>query len=155
MPATVHAVLAARIDRLPSEAKRLLQTAAVIGMEVPYPLLTVIADLPDTELRRHLTHLQVAEFLYETRLFPEPEYTFKHALTHEVAYGSLLQERRRVLHARIVEALEGLAPSFPEQHAEPALAHLEHDGQRDMRRRAAYPRHGAILIRHRFSIVDQ
>ena len=107
VPATVQAVLAARIDRLPPEAKRLLQTAAVIGTEVPCPLLTAIADLPDTELHRHLAHLQAAEFLYETRLFPELEYTFKHALTHEVAYGSLLHERRRVLHARIVEALEG------------------------------------------------
>ena len=107
VPATVQAVLAARIDRLPPEAKRLLQTAAVIGTEVSFPLLTAIADLPDTELHRHLAHLQAAEFLYETRLFPEPEYTFKHALTHEVAYGSLLQERRRALHARIVEALEG------------------------------------------------
>src|SRR5262249_7973868 len=105
----VQTVLAARIDRLSPEAKRLLQTAAVIGMEVSCPLLAAIADLPDIELHRHLTNLQAAEFLYETRLFPEPEYTFKHALTNEVAYGSLLQERRRSLHARIVEALEGLA----------------------------------------------
>ena len=109
VPATVQAVLAARIDRLPPEAKRLLQTAAIIGTEVSGPLLTAIADLPDTDLHRHLANLQAAEFLYETRLFPEPEYTFKHALTHEVAYGSLLQERRRVLHARIVEALEAPA----------------------------------------------
>ena len=63
---------------------------------------------PRTELRRGLAHLQAAEFLYETSLFPELEYTFKHALTHEVAYGSLLQERRRALHARIVEAIERL-----------------------------------------------
>ena len=106
VPATVQAVLAARIDRLPPEEKRLLQTAAVIGTEVPLPLLQAIAELPEAALHRGLAHLQAAEFLYETRLFPEREYTFKHALTHEVAYGSLLQERRRVLHARIVEALE-------------------------------------------------
>ena len=61
---------------------------------------------PRRRCSRGLTHLQAAEFLYETRLFPEREYTFKHALTHEVAYGRLLQERRRVLHARIVEAIE-------------------------------------------------
>ena len=109
VPATVQAVLAARIDRLPAEAKRLLQTAAVIGTEVPLPLLHAIAEMPEAVLQRHLTALQSAEFLYETRLFPEPEYIFKHALTHEVAYGSLLLERRRVLHARIVEALEALA----------------------------------------------
>jgi class 3 adenylate cyclase len=101
VPATVQAVLAARIDRLPAEEKRLLQTAAVIGTEVPRPLLQAIAELSENALHRGLAHLQAAEFLYETRLFPEPEYTFKHALTHEVAYGSLLLERRRVLHARI------------------------------------------------------
>src|SRR5215831_5565462 len=109
MPATVLAVLAARIDRLPPEEKRLLQTTAVIGNEVPLPLLQAIAELPEADLHGGLAHLQAAEFLYETRLFPEREYTFKHALTHEVAYGSLLQERRRALHAQIVEALEALA----------------------------------------------
>jgi class 3 adenylate cyclase len=109
VPASVQAVLAARIDRLPPEEKRLLQTAAVIGTEVSLPLLQAIAEVPEETLHRGLTHLQAAEFLYETRLFPERECTFKHALTHEVAYSSLLQERRRVLHARIVEALEELA----------------------------------------------
>jgi predicted ATPase len=108
VPATVQAVLAARIDRLAPEAKQLLQTAAVIGTEVPLALLQATADMPDVALQRHLAHLQAAEFLYETRLFPEREYIFKHALTHEVAYSSLLQERRRGLHARIVAALEDL-----------------------------------------------
>jgi tetratricopeptide (TPR) repeat protein len=89
--------------------KQLLQTAAVIGTEVSLPLLQAIAEAPDETLHRHLAHLQAAEFLYETRLFPEREYTFKHALTHEVAYGGLLLERRRVLHAHIVVALEALA----------------------------------------------
>ena len=108
VPATVQAVLAARIDRLPPEEKRLLQTAAVIGTEVPFALLQAIAELSEEELRRGLGHLQAAEFLYETSLFPELDYTFKHALTHEVAYGSLLLERRRALHARIVAASERL-----------------------------------------------
>jgi predicted ATPase/class 3 adenylate cyclase len=106
VPATVQAVLASRIDRLPAEDKRLLQTAAVIGAEVPLPLLQAIADLSEAALRRGLAHLQATEFLYETHLFPEHKYTFQHTLTHEVAYGSLLQERRRTLHARIVEVLE-------------------------------------------------
>jgi class 3 adenylate cyclase/tetratricopeptide (TPR) repeat protein len=109
VPATVQALLAARIDRLPPEDKRLLQTAAVIGTEVPWTLLQAIADTADEALYRGLAQLQAAEFLYETSLFPERAYTFKHALTHEVAYGSLLHERRRGLHARIVETLEGLA----------------------------------------------
>jgi tetratricopeptide (TPR) repeat protein len=78
----------------------------VIGTEVPWPLLQAIADAPDEALHRGLAHLQAAEFLYETRLFPEREYTFKHALTHEVAYGGLLRERQRLLHARIVAAIE-------------------------------------------------
>ena len=108
VPATVQAVLAARIDRLSPEEKRLLQTAAVIGTEVPFPLLQAIAELPEDELHRGLARLQAAEFLYETSLFPDPAYTFKHALTHEVAYGGLLQERRRTLHAGIVEASERL-----------------------------------------------
>jgi tetratricopeptide (TPR) repeat protein len=108
VPATVQAVLAARIDRLPPEEKWLLQTAAVIGTEVPLALLQAIGELSEEELRRALGHLQAAEFLYETSLFPELAYTFKHALTHEVAYGSLLQERRRALHTGIVEAMETL-----------------------------------------------
>jgi tetratricopeptide (TPR) repeat protein len=108
VPATVQAVLAARIDRLPPEEKRVLQTAAAIGTDVPWPLLRAIAEVPEEELHRGLAHLQAAEFLYETSLYPEREYTFKHALTYEVAYGGLLQERRRMLHARIVEAIETL-----------------------------------------------
>jgi tetratricopeptide (TPR) repeat protein len=108
VPATVQAVLAARIDRLPPQEKRLLQTAAVIGIEVPYALVQAVAELPEEELRRALAHLQATEFLYEARLFPDLEYTFKHALTQDVAYGSLPQERRRVLHGRVVEAIEAI-----------------------------------------------
>jgi tetratricopeptide (TPR) repeat protein len=122
VPATVQAVLAARIDRLPPEDKHLLQTAAVIGTDVPFALLQAIADVPEEALHRGLAHLQAAEFLYETRLFPEPGYTFKHALTHEVAYGSLLLERRRGLHARLVEALEALVPERTTEQVE-RLAH--------------------------------
>ena len=122
VPATVQAVLAARIDRLAPEEKWLLQTAAVLGTDVPFALLRAIADMPEATLHRSLAHLQAAEFLYETRLFPEPEYTFKHALTHEVAYGSLLLERRRGLHARLVEAIEALAPDRVTEQVE-RLAH--------------------------------
>ncbi len=106
VPSTVQPVIAARIDRLSPAHKQLLQAATVIGTSVPFQLLHAIAGLTDEALRQGLTHLQSAEFLYQTALFPEPEYTFKHALTHEVAYGSLLHERRRALHARILEATE-------------------------------------------------
>jgi class 3 adenylate cyclase/tetratricopeptide (TPR) repeat protein len=110
IPATAQAILAARIDRLTPEDKRLLQAASVIGKDVPFALLRAIAEGSEDDLRRGLSHLQAAEFLYEARLFPDLEYTFKHALIHEVAYGSLLQERRRTLHARIAQAMETLHP---------------------------------------------
>ena len=116
VPATVQAVLAARIDRLPPDEKRLLQTAAVIGKDVLFALIKPISDLPELELRQGLTRLQAGEFLYETSLFPDLEYTFKHALTHEVAYASVLQDRRRALHAQIVAAIEALYQDrLPEQ----------------------------------------
>ncbi|MBI3628651.1 MAG: AAA family ATPase, partial [Candidatus Rokubacteria bacterium] len=110
VPATVQTILAARIDRLPPEEKQLLQAASVIGKDIPYAILAAIVEQPEEAVRRGLAHLQEAEFLYETRLFPDLEYTFKHALTHEVTYGSLLQDRRRQLHAQIVAAIERLSP---------------------------------------------
>jgi tetratricopeptide (TPR) repeat protein len=129
IPATVQVVLAARIDRLPPEEKHALQTAAVIGNEIPLPLLQAIAELPEADLYRGLTHLQAAEFLYETRLFPEREFTFKHALMYEVAYNGLLQERRRVLHARIVEAIERL---YTDRLAEQVERLAHHAGRGEM-----------------------
>jgi class 3 adenylate cyclase/tetratricopeptide (TPR) repeat protein len=126
VPATVQAVLAARIDRLAPEEKWLLQAAAVVGKDVPYALLRAIGDESEEELRQRLDTLKAAEFLYETSLFPELEYTFKHALTHEVAYGSLLQERRRGLHARIVAAIETLYPDRLAEHVERLGHHALH-----------------------------
>jgi class 3 adenylate cyclase/tetratricopeptide (TPR) repeat protein len=128
VPATVQAVLAARIDRLPPEDKRLLQAASVIGKDVPFPLLSAIADVEAEDLRRRVSHLQAGEFLYETSLFPELEYTFKHSLTHDVAYGSLLKERRRGLHARIVGAIETLYAARLGDHVE-RLAHHAFQGE--------------------------
>ena len=122
VPPTVQTILAARIDRLAPEDKRLLQTASVVGKDVPFALLQAIAELPDEALRGGLDRLQAAEFLYETGLFPDLEYTFKHALTHEVTYGSLLHTRRRDLHARIVEAIEALHRDRPGEQIE-RLAH--------------------------------
>ncbi|PYN83917.1 MAG: hypothetical protein DMD96_00325 [Candidatus Rokuibacteriota bacterium] len=128
IPATEQAILAARIDRLAPEAKRLLQAAAVIGKDVPMPLLLAIADTPEPEVRAELTHLQAAEFLYETRLFPDLEHTFKHALTHEVAYQGLLHDRQRALHARITEAIEQLAPARVAEQTERLAHHAQRGG---------------------------
>jgi class 3 adenylate cyclase/tetratricopeptide (TPR) repeat protein len=122
VPATVQVILAARIDRLPADDKQLLQMAAVIGKDVPLVLLHAVAEAAEDAVQRGLTHLQAAELLYETRLFPDPEYTFKHALTHEVTYGTLLQDRRKTLHARIVGAIERSYPDRLTEHVE-RLAH--------------------------------
>jgi predicted ATPase len=125
VPATVQALLAARIDRLPGEEKRLLQTVAVIGMDVPLDLLQQTVELTEEELRPALADLHRAEFLYEARLFPDTEYTFKHALTRDVAYGTLLQERRRSLHQRVGEQLEQRHAGDLSQFAEPLAGHFE------------------------------
>jgi class 3 adenylate cyclase/tetratricopeptide (TPR) repeat protein len=122
IPATVQAMLAARIDRLAPETKHLLQVAAVVGKDVPFTLLREVAEEPEDQLRSLLVQLQTAEFLHETALFPDLEYSFKHALTHEVTYGSLLQVHRRALHARIVAAIERLYPDRLAEQVE-RLAH--------------------------------
>ena len=123
VPATVQVILAARIDRLSPDDKQLLQTASVIGKDIPLVLLQAVAGAPEEAVQRGLAHLHAAEFLYQTRLFPDAEYTFKHALTHEVTYGTLLQDRRRALHARIVGAIERTYPDRLTEHVERLAYH--------------------------------
>jgi len=125
IPATVQALLAGRIDRLAPEEKRLLQAASVIGKSVPFGLLRAIVEDGEGDLDRGLAQLTAAEFLYEARLYPELEYTFKHALTHEVAYASLVMERRRALHLRIVEALERQQADQPSEEVEHLARHAQ------------------------------
>jgi len=128
VPDTIHEAILMRINLLPPQEKRLLQAAAVIGTDVPAALLGAIADLPDHELRRSLMHLQAAELVYEKSLVPEPEYTFKHALTQETVYESLLGEQRRALHARIVDAIEQLWADRLGEHVEHLAHHAFHGG---------------------------
>ena len=128
VPPTVQAVLDARIDRLPADEKRILQAASVIGKNVPLAILQAVTEVPEDELRQGLAHLRAAEFLYETSLFPELEYSFTHALTQEVAYGSLVHDRRRDLHARILRAIEALSPERLAERVE-SLAHHAFKGQ--------------------------
>ena len=123
VPPTVQAMLAARIDRLPPEDRHLLQVAAVVGKDVPLALLQAVTDLRDEALRRGLDRLQAAEFVYETGLFPDLEYSFKHALTHEVAYEGLLHDERRTLHARILAALERLRADRLDEHVDTLAYH--------------------------------
>jgi len=106
IPPTVQAILAARIDRLPPDEKELLQTLAVLGREFPLGLIRRVVQRSDAELDRMLADLQLAEFTYEQPAFPEVEYIFKHALTQQVAYNSMLGERRKLLHDRAGQAME-------------------------------------------------
>jgi class 3 adenylate cyclase/tetratricopeptide (TPR) repeat protein len=152
VPPTVQVMLAARIDRLPPEDKRLLQTASVVGKDVPLALLHATAELPDEALRRGLDHLQAADFIYETGLYPDLEYSFKHALTHEVTYKGLLQERRREFHARIVDAIEVLHRERLAEHTE-RLAH--HAVRGEMREKAVhYLRQAGLKAASRSALQD-
>jgi predicted ATPase len=122
VPTTVQAVLAARIDRLPVEEKELLQTLAVLGREFPLGLVQRVTLTPDDELERRLSRLQAGEFIYEQLASGDVEYTFKHALTQEVAYNALLVERRKLLHERAGVVLESMFAKQLEDHLG-ALAH--------------------------------
>ena len=122
VPSTVRSVLEARIDRLPVEDKRVLHCAAVIGEQVPSGLLESVTELSGEESRAALRRLRDAEFLEEQAVFPEPTYAFRHSLTHDVAYGDLLHERRRALHAKVLAALERLHQDARDDAIE-ALAH--------------------------------
>src|SRR5262249_50336250 len=106
IPPTVQGMLAARIDRLPPEAKELLQTLAVVGSEFPLALIRQVVQLPDERLDPLLDVLQGSEFIYEQPAMGDVEYRFKHALTHDEAYKSLLTERRKLLHERTAQAIE-------------------------------------------------
>ena len=89
--------------RAAAAEKRLLEAAAVIGHDVPFALLQAISGLTRRQARGLLDNLQAAEFLYATQIFPDLQYTFKHSLTHDVAYSGVLHERRRDIHARVVD----------------------------------------------------
>jgi len=123
VPNTVQAVLTARMDRLPATAKRLLQTAAVIGKDVAVPLLQAVTDVPAERMHEALRSLQAAEFLYETYARPAPAYTFKHVLTQEVAYQSLVRRERQRYHAHIAQVLEAQFPEVAESQPERLAYH--------------------------------
>jgi class 3 adenylate cyclase/tetratricopeptide (TPR) repeat protein len=125
IPGTIAALLAARIDRLRPELKELLQCAAVIGNDIKEALLEALTGVAQPDLRRAIHGLQVAEFLYEKASFPETEYAFKHAMTREVAYASLLRERKVILHARAACSLETLAAGRLDEHVERLADHAE------------------------------
>ena len=112
IPASVAAIIAARIDRLGAAEKAALQLAAVIGEEAPLALLEAVSALPAEELHGALADLRARELLYEARLFPDIAYAFRHGLTRRVAYDGLVHESRRTLHARVAAGDRG-APRRP------------------------------------------
>ena len=128
VPPTVQAILAARIDRLPAAEKELLQTLAVMGREFSAGLIKRVAGKSDDELERMLAALQLAEFIYEQPATGDVEYTFKHALTLEVAYNSVLIERRRLLHERAGAAIEALFADRLEDHLSELAHHYDRSG---------------------------
>jgi tetratricopeptide (TPR) repeat protein len=138
VPASVQTVLAARIDRLEPEEKILLQTAAVIGKDFSLPLLGAVLARQAGEVPARLARLQEAELVYETRIFPDAEYTFKHALTHDVAYGSLLSARRRQLHTVILEAMEQLYAGRENEHLDRLAYHARMGEQWEKAKRYAH-----------------
>jgi class 3 adenylate cyclase/tetratricopeptide (TPR) repeat protein len=125
LPATVQAVLAARIDRLPEDDKAVLQAASVIGREFQAPILARAVELTGDELDQALRELVAGEFIYEQAVYPETEYAFKHPLTQEVAYGSQLAERREAVHAAVAQALEELNPDRLDELAGLIAQHWE------------------------------
>jgi class 3 adenylate cyclase/tetratricopeptide (TPR) repeat protein len=130
IPASVQPVLAARIDRLPEREKAVLQSASVIGREFSEPVLGRVAGLPEDELADALGALAGAELIYETALYPQAEYAFKHPLTQEVAYGSQLRERRARTHAAVAEAVEALHQGELDELAALISAHWERANER-------------------------
>ncbi len=152
IPPTVQAILASRIDRLPPYQKDLLQTLAVIGRELAFGLLKSVVSRSEDELDRMLSELQLAEFIYEQPAAGDVEYTFKHALTQEVAYNSVLLERRKLLHGRIGAAIEGVAPSQIDDHVA-ELAH--HYSRSDNSMKAARYLHLAALQAQRRSAYTE
>ena len=117
VPDTIQGIIAARIDRIEENLKRIMQVASVIGREFAYRILQTIMGMRE-ELKSSLINLQGLEFIYEKSLFPELEYIFKHALTQEVAYNSLLLKRRKEIHEKIGDAIEELYPDRLEEYYE-------------------------------------
>ena len=129
VPPTVHAVLAARIDRLPEREKDILQTAAVIGKEFTERVLRAVSELAEADVRAALATLTRAEFIYEETVHPENEYSFKHPLTHEVAYRSQLGERRASMHAAAARVIAELYADKLDERAALLAHHWEAAGE--------------------------
>jgi predicted ATPase/class 3 adenylate cyclase len=108
IPATIHDVIMARVDLLPEDAKKLLQIGSAIEREFQFELIKRLTDISEKELLSHLSALKNIELLYESGIYPETTYIFKHALTREVIYNSILTKQKKRLHGKIAKAIEAL-----------------------------------------------
>jgi class 3 adenylate cyclase/tetratricopeptide (TPR) repeat protein len=131
IPATVQDVIMARVDSLPQGIKGLLQTVSIVGRESSYDLIKRVTGLTEQELLSHLSVLKDSELLYERGIYPQSTYIFKHALTQEVAYNSLLLKKRKEIHEEIGEAIEGLYPDRLEEQYELLAYHYTHSANTD------------------------
>jgi predicted ATPase/class 3 adenylate cyclase len=118
IPTTIQDVIMARIDALLEEIKSLLQTASAVGREFSHYLIQKVTGFAERELLSHLSALKDSELIYERGIYPQSTYIFKHALTQEVAYESLLLKRRKEIHEQIGTAIEALYPDRLEEHYE-------------------------------------
>ena len=123
IPSTIQDVIMARVDSLPERAKEVLQAGSVIEREFSYPLINRITDLPEKELLSHLSVLKDSELLYERGIYPQSNYIFKHALTREVVYDSILTKRKKKLHEEIGNATEELYKPTLSEHYEVLAEH--------------------------------
>jgi DNA-binding SARP family transcriptional activator/pimeloyl-ACP methyl ester carboxylesterase len=150
IPDTVRAVLAARIDRLPAPQKLLVQLASVIGLNVPHSLLAAVAPWSEEDLLQHFAGVQAAGLMYESRLLPDAQYSFRHVLTQEVAYRGLLREDRRSIHLHVAQAIETCFADRLGEFAEALARHYEQGGQ--WRRAAACYGQAAARAKERYAL---
>jgi len=156
IPSSVQAILAARIDRLPAPAKEILQTLAVIGREFPISLVAAVTGIAQDKLEKQLKELQLGEFIYEKNVFNEKGYIFKSALTQDVAYNTLLIERRKILHERIGASLETVYSTSIDDHiaalayhfgrsnnVDAGMQYLTHSGRQKLMEARKNPEAGA------------
>ncbi len=146
IPQSVRGILAARIDRLSAPNKDLLQTLSIIGKEFPLGLVRKVVDKDEETLSPMMSELQLGEFIYEQPAFPDLEYVFKHALTQEVAYGSVLAERKRLIHERTAHALEAIYAGQLDDHVPELAYHFSHSP--DIEKAITYLQRAAIQARN-------
>jgi class 3 adenylate cyclase/tetratricopeptide (TPR) repeat protein/predicted transcriptional regulator len=130
VPETVQGIIAARMDRLEKDVKETMQTASVIGREFPLSILKTVTGMRE-KLETYLLELQALEFIYERSMFPELEYIFKHALTQQVAYSSLLVKKRKEVHENIGRAIETLYPNRLDEFYEALAFHFKNGSSTD------------------------